>query len=103
MSGPLSTELEAKAQELAERIKTRSADVILEIARHLVSTTEETLFGNTEFALRDHALRLVADAYAEHLPKKTVTPVRPSTVRSVNDQPHSMRTAKKPSRPSAVG
>jgi len=33
-----------------------------------------TLFGDTEFALRDQALGLVAAAYAEHLPQKVGTP-----------------------------
>ena len=35
------------------------------MARRLVTTTDDTLFGDTEFALRDQALGLVADAYAE--------------------------------------
>ncbi|VTR95219.1 unnamed protein product [Gemmata massiliana] len=73
MSEPLTPELEAKAQELAARIKARSADAILEMARRPVATTDETLFGDTEFELRDQALGLVADAYAEHLPQKADT------------------------------
>ena len=68
-----------KAQELAARIKARSADAILEMARRLVATTDDTLFGDTEFALRDQALGIVADAYAEHLPQKVGTPPPPST------------------------
>ncbi len=95
MSEPLPPELEAKAQELATRIKARSADTILEIARRLVVTTDETLFGDTEFALRDQALRLVAQAYAEHLPKKVGTPGPPSTAPSANGPPRSMATAPK--------
>ena len=81
MSEPLCPELEAKAQELAARIRVRSADTVLEIARRLVATTDHTLFGDTEFALRDHALGLVADAYACHLPQKVATPPPPSTAR----------------------
>ena len=57
MSEPLSPELEAKAQELAARITARSADAILEMARRLVATTDDTLFGDTEFALRDRGPR----------------------------------------------
>jgi hypothetical protein len=45
MTAPLSPELEAKAQELATRIRTRSADAILGMARRLVATTDDTLFG----------------------------------------------------------
>ena len=98
MSEPLSPELEQKAQELAARIKSRSADAILEMARRLVATTDDTLFGRTEFALRDQALRLVAEAYAEHLPKKVATPPPPSTA---NAPPPSTGTATRRSRASA--
>jgi hypothetical protein len=95
MSEPLSAEQEAKAQELAARIKARSADAILEMARRLVATTDDTLFGDTEFALRDQAQGIVADAYAEHLPQKVATPPAPSTAPTANDAPPSTATAKK--------
>ena len=98
MSEPLSPELEQKAQELAARIKSRSADAILDMARRLVATTDDTLFGDTEFALRRQALGLVADAYAEHLPKKVATSVPPSTARSADAPPPSTATAKRRSR-----
>ena len=101
MSEPLSPELEAKAQELATRIKARSADAILEMARKLVATTDETLFGDTEFAIRDQALGLVADAYHEHLPQKPATPPAPSTARTAKGAPRSTGTAKKRSKRSA--
>ena len=101
MSEPLSPELEARAQELAARIRSRSADAILDMARRLVATTDDTLFGDTEFALRDHALGLVADAYAEHLPQKAGTPPPPSTAPTADDVPPSTRTARRPSRRSA--
>jgi hypothetical protein len=98
MSEPLAPELEAKAQELAARIKARSADAILEMARRLVATTDDTLFGDTEFALRDRAQGIVADAYAEHLPQKADTPPPPSTAPSASDPPPSTATAKKRSK-----
>lgn len=101
MSEPLDPELEAKAQELAARIKARSAGAILEMARRLVATTDNTLFGDTEFALRDQALGLVADAYAEHLPQKVATPPAPSTARTAQDTPRSTGTAKGRSKRSA--
>lgn len=101
MSEPLRPELEAKAQELAARIRSRSEASILEMARKLVSTTDDTLFGDTEFALRDQALGLVADAYAEHLPQKVATSDPPSTAPTAKAPPPSTTTAKKRSRASA--
>jgi len=101
MSEPLSPEREAKAQELAARIKARSAGAILEMARRLVATTDDTLFGDTEFALRDQAQGTVADAYAEHLPKKVGTPPPPSTAPTAEGVPPSTPTARRRSRRSA--
>ncbi len=101
MSEPLSAELEAKAQELAARIQARSADAILEMARRLVATTDDTLFGDTEFALRDQAQGIVADAYAEHLPQNVATPPAPSTAPTAGDAPPSTLTAKRRSKRSA--
>ena len=49
----------------------------------VVVTDEATLFGATEFAVRQHALQLVGQAYSRHLAeKKTATAVRRSTARS---------------------
>ena len=101
MSVSLSPELEQKAQELAARIRSRSADSILEMARRLVATTDDTLFGDTEFALRDQALGLVADAYGEHLEKKVATSARRSTARDAAARPPFTTTARKRSRASA--
>jgi hypothetical protein len=101
MSEPLSPELEAKAQELATRIQARSADAILEMARRLVATTDDTLFGDTEFALRDQAQGIVAEAYAEHLPQKVGPPLPPSTAPTAQGVPPSTATARKRSKRSA--
>ncbi len=101
MSESLSPELEQKAQELAARIKARSADAILDMARRLVATTDDTLFGDTELKLRDQALGIVADAYACHLPKKRGTPPSPSTAPTAGEEPPSTGTAKKRPRRSA--
>ena len=101
MTEPLSPELEQKAQELAARIRSRSEGAILEMARRLVMTTDETLFGDTEFALRDQALGLVSEAYACHLPKKVATSAAPSTVAAAAVPPPSMPTATRRSRRSA--
>jgi hypothetical protein len=101
MSEPLSPDLEQKAQELAARIRSRSEGSILAMARLLVATTDDTLFGDTEFALRDQALGLVADAYAGHLPQKVATSARPSTARPAAARPSSRATARKRSKASA--
>jgi hypothetical protein len=101
VSEPLNPELEAKAQELAARIQARSAGAILEMARRLVATTDDTLFGDTEFALRDQAQGIVADAYACHLPQKVDTPPRPSTAPGASDPRPSTGTARKRSKRSA--
>jgi hypothetical protein len=101
MSEPLSPEQEAKALELAARIKARSADAILEMARRLVATTDDTLFGDTEFALRDQAQGIVADAYAEYLPQKVGTPLPPSTAPTAESVLPSTGTAPGRSRRSA--
>jgi hypothetical protein len=102
MQQPLPAELERKAQELAARIQSRSADAILEMARRLVTTTDEQLFGDTEFALRDCALGLVPAAYAEHLEKKADTKAPPSTAPTVEPPPVSTPTAPRRSRRSAA-
>ena len=70
MKDPLPPELEAKALELASRIQTKASEIALQLARELVSTSDATLFGDTEFKLRDRAMQLVGVAYGEHLAQK---------------------------------
>jgi hypothetical protein len=101
MSEPLSPELEQKAQELAARNRSRSAGAILDMARRLVSTTDETLFGDTELALRDSTQAIVADAYVEHLEKKVVTSAPVVIAPTATMRPPSTRTAPKRSKRSA--
>ena len=101
MSEPLPPELEEKAQALAARIRSRSADAILDMARRLVSTSDETLFGDTELALRDSAVSLVAHAYAEHVEKKVVTPAPAATAPTAVAPPPSTATATRRSKRSA--
>ena len=97
MSEPLAPDLEAKAQELAARIRTRSADVILDMARQLVTTPDENLFGKTELQLRDRLLPILGHALEEHLEKKVATSVRASIVPTAKSPPASTTTAPKPS------
>lgn len=70
MKEPLSPKLEAKALELATRIQLQSSEIVLQLARELVTTTDATLFGATEFRLRDEALKMVGVAYNEQIGQK---------------------------------
>lgn len=75
----LSSEQEAEAQRLAERLHTASKDDYLQLARLLVSKPDAQLFGATEFELRDRSHDLVAKALQHTLgtrEKKTTTRVR---------------------------
>lgn len=103
MSQPLAPDLEQKAQQLAARIRSRSETAILDMARQLVAATDDTLFGDTEFALRDHALGLVADAYTEHLDKKVAISDPPSIAPTAADRPSSRGTGKNDRVPRRVG
>ena len=102
MSQPLLDELEKKAIALAARIQSRSADAILDMARKLVSTTDETLFGDTEFALRDLTHRILDHAYTEHLLEKKVGTRAPRSIAPTVKKPLvSKLTVRKRSKPSA--
>jgi len=95
MTEPLTPELEAQAQELAARIHIRSAEVILDMARQLVATREENLFGTTELQLRDKTLQILGDAFAERIPQKVATSGRASTAPAAAAAPVSTTTAKR--------
>jgi hypothetical protein len=74
MKEALSADQEALAQELAQAIAQAATDEFLQIARTLVATDRSSLFGDTEFQIRDILLRLGAKAYQELLAqKKTAT------------------------------
>ena len=71
---PLSVEREAEAQQLAEALRQAASDELLAIARALVATDEATLFGDTEFHVRDLVQQIGAKAYQTFLAqKKTAT------------------------------
>jgi hypothetical protein len=70
----LPTEKHAEAQALAQAIREATAAEIDELARTLVATADEHLFGTNEFKLRDLAHRIAAKALEQHLArKKTAT------------------------------
>jgi hypothetical protein len=65
---------EAQAQELAAAIAEAARDDLLQIARDLIASDDASLFGETEFRVRDAVLRVAAKAYEERLAqKKTAT------------------------------
>ena len=75
---PLSPEREAEAQQLLQTLRQAADEELQAIARALVSTDERTLFGQTEFEVRDLVLRIGAKAYQAHLAKKkSATAARP--------------------------
>jgi hypothetical protein len=74
MKESLSDAQEAQAQKLAQAIAQASYDDILHIARTLVATDNASLFGDTEFTVRDLSHHIAAKAYRQHLQqKKTAT------------------------------
>ena len=74
MKDSLPPDQEAQAQELAAAIAEAARDDLLQIARDLVSADDASLFGETEFRVRDAILRVAAKAYEERLAqKKTAT------------------------------
>jgi hypothetical protein len=65
---------EAQAQELAAAITQAAHEDLLAIARDLVRSDTASLFGETEFRVRDAILRVAAKAYERLLAqKKTAT------------------------------
>ena len=70
MNKPLTQEQEVEAQQLAEAIAAAAGQEFLLLARTLVGTERTSLFGHTEFAIRDILLRVGAKAYEQHLAQK---------------------------------
>jgi len=74
MKEPLPPAQEAQAQEMAAAIAEAARDELLQVARDLVAADDASLFGETEFRVRDAILRVAAKAYEERLAqKKTAT------------------------------
>ena len=61
---------EAEARQLAEAIARAAADELLHLARTLVAAGPASLFGATEFQVRDLLLQVGAKAYEQHLAQK---------------------------------
>lgn len=65
-----SADQEAQARELAAAITEASEEELLEIARTLVDAGPASLFGQTEFKVRELAHRIAAKAYERRLAQK---------------------------------
>jgi hypothetical protein len=87
---PLTGEQEAEAKCLEAKIREAVDQEIAALARLLVSTSEQELFGQTEFQIRDLLLRMGAKAYDEHLrEKKMATKAPPLTAPAATTRPSS--------------
>ena len=70
----LSAEQEQEAKLLEAKIRLAVDQEIAALARLLVSKSENELFGQSEFQVRDLVLRMGAHAFEQHLRgKKTAT------------------------------
>jgi hypothetical protein len=70
MPEELTAAQEAEAQLLVARIGQAAQDELLQMARTLVGSDTRSLFGATEFHLRDVLLRVAAKAYEQYLAEK---------------------------------
>ena len=70
MKQPLSETQEVEARQLADAIAQEASAELLQLARTLVATDASSLFGATEFKLRDILLRVGVKAYQQHLAQK---------------------------------
>jgi hypothetical protein len=74
MQEPQHTEQDRTTQQLTAELTQLIETEIQEMVRTLQDTTPATLFGETEFKIRDRALQIAAKAYQQRLnQKKTAT------------------------------
>jgi hypothetical protein len=84
----LSAAQEAEAQVLAQRIAQAAQEELVHIARTLVGSGSDSVFGATEFKVRDAILRVAAKAYEQYLAeKKTATSAPASPARTATKPP----------------
>ena len=74
MKESLTPAQEEQAQKLAQTLAHAAYDDLLRMARALVAADNASLFGDTEFTVRDISHDIAAKAYQQHLEqKKTAT------------------------------
>jgi hypothetical protein len=77
-SRPLPPEKNADVQALAQAIREATAAEIDELARTLLATDDEHLFGANEFTVRALAHRIAAKALEQHLARKKTATTGPA-------------------------
>jgi hypothetical protein len=93
----LSVEQEQEAQRLAARVQDAIEAEVLQMARTLVGKDTAHLFGQTEFDIRDIALRIGAKMYELHLAeKKTAMSAPVSSVHTASKRRNCKTIAPKP-------
>jgi hypothetical protein len=85
----LTAEQEAEAARIAEIIKQKVQDEVLQMARLLASKPDAEIFGKTEYEIRDRVHRIGACAIETALEerKKGGTKVQASRARTARNQP----------------
>jgi len=93
MARSLTPEQASQAEQLAADLGEQAKDIFREVAELLSTVPDAQLFGDTEFAVRDRVLKLVARAYTARLAqKKTATSGRGSIARGASGRPRSTAT-----------
>lgn len=77
-ASPLSAEKAAEVQALVQAIQAATDDDIQELARNLLTTDDEHLFGDNEFTLRALAHKIAAKALEQHLARKKTATTAPA-------------------------
>jgi hypothetical protein len=77
-STPLPPEKSADVQALADAIRAATDAEIEELARTLVTTDDQHLFGANEFTIRALAHRIAAKAIEQHLARKKTATTGPA-------------------------
>ncbi len=94
----LTTQQQALAEELADGLRPDAADFLRRLTELLAAADAAAVFGDTQIALRDLALRFAARACERRLrEKKTATPVPASPARTAGKSPPTTETASGPS------
>jgi hypothetical protein len=75
---PLPPDKLAEAQALAQAIHQATEAEIEELARNLVATDDQHLFGANEFKIRDLAHKIAAKAIEQHLAQKKMATRAPA-------------------------
>jgi hypothetical protein len=77
-SRSLPPEKDADIQALAQAIREAADAEIEELARTLVATDDQHLFGTTEFTVRALAHKIAAKAFEQHLARKKTATTGPA-------------------------